>query len=240
MRSLILIAGLCAAALVLYPAPQKTPSSLSAAPAPAAPALPSANERALLDKYCVTCHNEKLKTAGLMLDKADVNHIGDGAEVWEKVVRKIHGGTMPPLGMPRPDQATLDAFASSLEVSLDRAAISRPEPGRAGMHRLNRAEYQDAIRDLLALNVDVTSLLPADDESNGFDNMADVLRVSPSLLEQYLSASRTVSSLAIGDRGLGPVCAGLSASPDSRPGRTHRRTAARNPRRHPDPPEFPS
>jgi len=140
-----------------------------------------------------------------MLDKADVEHIGDGAEVWEKVVRKIHGGTMPPLGMPRPDQATLDGFASSLEISLDRAAISRPEPGRAGMHRLNRAEYQNAIRDLLALKIDVASLLPADDESNGFDNMADVLRVSPSLLEQYLSASRTVSSLAVGDRAIGPV-----------------------------------
>ncbi len=199
MRSLVLVLGICTASLVLYPAPQQ-PSS----PAPAATLSP-ASERALLDKYCVTCHNEKLKTAGLMLDKTDVEHVGDGAEVWEKVVRKIHGGTMPPLGMPRPDQATLDGFASSLEVSLDRAAISRPEPGRAGMHRLNRAEYQNAIRDLLALKIDVASLLPADDESNGFDNMADVLRVSPSLLEQYLSASRTVGSLAIGDRGIGPV-----------------------------------
>ncbi len=199
MRSLGLIVGVGAVALVLYPAPQQ-PSG----PAPA-PALSPASERVLLDKYCVTCHNEKLKTGGLMLDKMDVEHIGDGAEVWEKVVRKIHGGTMPPQGMPRPDQATLDGFASSLEVSLDRAAISRPDPGRAGMHRLNRAEYQDAIRDLLALRIDVGALLPADDESNGFDNMADVLRVSPSLLEQYLSASRTVSSLAVGERGIGPV-----------------------------------
>jgi hypothetical protein len=182
VRFLVLIFGL---ALPLYAAP--------------------AGERALLDKYCVTCHNQKLKTAGLMLDKADVEHIGDGAEVWEKVVRKIHGGTMPPLGMPRPDPAALDGFASSLEVSLDRAAASRPEPGRAGMHRLNRAEYQNAIRDLLALKIDVSSMLPADDESNGFDNMADALRVSPSLLEQYLSVSRTVSGLAVGDRGLGPV-----------------------------------
>jgi hypothetical protein len=140
-----------------------------------------------------------------MLDKADVEHVGDGAEVWEKVIRKIHGRAMPPLGMPRPDQATLDGFASSLEVALDRAAASRPEPGRAGMHRMNRAEYQNAIRDLLALKIDVSSLLPADDESNGFDNMADVLRVSPSLLEQYLSVSRAVSGLAIGDRGIGPV-----------------------------------
>jgi hypothetical protein len=175
-------------------------------------AAPS-DERALLDKYCVTCHNQKLKTAGLMLDKADVERIGDGAEVWEKVVRKIHGGTMPPLGMPRPDPATLDSFASSLEVSLDRAAVSRPEPGRAGMHRLNRAEYQNAIRDLLALKIDVSSMLPADDESNGFDNMADALRVSPSLLEQYLSVSRTVSSLAVGDRGLGPVSQAYQVPP---------------------------
>ena len=197
MRSLVLIVGVCAAAVALYPAPQTVPG-----PAPA-PALSPANERALLDKYCVTCHNQKVKTAGLMFDKMDVNQVEPGAEVWEKVIRKIHGRQMPPIGMPRPDQATLDNFASSLEVSLDRAA--RPEPGREGMHRLNRAEYQNVIRDLLALNVDVRSLLPADDESNGFDNMADVLRVSPSLLEQYLSASRTVASLAIGDRGLGPV-----------------------------------
>jgi hypothetical protein len=177
------------------------------------PLYAASQERALLDQYCVTCHNQKLKTAGLILDKADVDHVGDDAEVWEKVIRKIHGRTMPPLGMPRPDQATLDGFASSLEVSLDRAAASRPEPGRAGMHRLNRAEYQNAIRDLLALKIDVSSLLPADDESNGFDNMADVLRVSPSLLEQYLSVSRTVSSLAIGDRGIGPVSQVYQAPP---------------------------
>src|SRR6202167_3220780 len=123
-------------------------------------------QRKLLDQYCVVCHNQRLKTANLTLDKMDLDHIGDGAEVWEKVVRKIHGGTMPPLGMPPPDQPTLDTFASSLEASLDRAAISRPEPGRAGMHRLNRTEYQNAIRDLLALKIDVSSLLPADDESN--------------------------------------------------------------------------
>ena len=160
-------------------------------------------DRALLDKYCVTCHNDKLKTGGLTLEKIDVEHVGDGAEVWEKVVRKIHSGTMPPLGMPRPDAATLDGFAASLEKELDRPRV--PSPGRASLHRLNRAEYANAIRDLLALKVDVTSLLPADDESNGFDNIADVLKVSPSLLEQYLGASRTVASIAIGDRGLGPV-----------------------------------
>lgn len=199
MRSLVLIPALCAAGLVLYSAPQQ-PSG----PAPN-PTLSSSDERALLDKYCVTCHNEKAKTAGLMLDKADIYHVGNDAEIWEKVIRKLHGRMMPPLGMPRPDQATLDHFASSLEVSLDRAAVGRPEPGRASIHRLNRAEYQNAIRDLLDLKVDVSSLLPADDESNGFDNIADVLRVSPSLMEQYLSASRTVADLAVGDRSLGPV-----------------------------------
>jgi hypothetical protein len=164
-----------------------------------------ANERALVDKYCVTCHNQKLRTGGLTLEKLDPERIGDDAETWEKVVRKLHGGTMPPLGMPRPNQTDVDSLASTLEHALDQAAISRPEPGRAGMHRLNRAEYGNAVRDLLAVKVDVSGLLPADDESNGFDNMADVLKVSPSLLEQYLTASRTVSSLAVGDRGIGPV-----------------------------------
>jgi hypothetical protein len=158
-----------------------------------------------VNKYCVGCHNEKLKTGGLILENRDTTKIGADAEIWEKVVRKIHGGTMPPLGMPRPDVDTLDNFSSSLETQLDRAAAGHPEPGRASIHRLNRSEYSYAIRDLLNLKVDVTSMLPADDEANGFDNMADVLRVSPSLLEQYLGASRTVANLAVGDRGLGPV-----------------------------------
>ena len=125
----------CIAAVGLLAAQTASPQA-SSVPVQVADA---SAERALLNQYCVTCHNQKLKTAGLMLDKADVDHVGDGAEVWEKVIRKIHGRTMPPLGMPRPDQATLDGFASSLEVALDRAAASRPEPGRAGMHRLNRA-----------------------------------------------------------------------------------------------------
>ncbi len=178
---------------------------LAISPAIYAAEMTAPEERALVDKYCVTCHNEKLKTGGLVLDKTDTNRIGDGAETWEKVVRKIHGGTMPPLGMPRPDAATLDNFAASLEAQLDRAAVGHSEPGRASIHRLNRAEYSNDSRDLLSLKVDVTSLLPADDESNGFDNIADVLKVSPSLLEQYLGASRTVASLAVGHRGLGPV-----------------------------------
>ncbi|HTA41402.1 MAG TPA: DUF1592 domain-containing protein [Bryobacteraceae bacterium] len=174
-------------------------------PALQAAEMTAPEEHALVNKYCVGCHNEKLKTGGLILENRDTTKIGADAEIWEKVVRKIHGGTMPPLGMPRPDVDTLDNFSSSLETQLDRAAAGHPEPGRASIHRLNRSEYSYAIRDLLNLKVDVTSMLPADDEANGFDNMADVLRVSPSLLEQYLGASRTVANLAVGDRGLGPV-----------------------------------
>jgi hypothetical protein len=158
--------------------------------------------RALLDKYCVVCHNERARTANLQLDKVDLANIPQNAEVLEKVVRKLRGGAMPPQGMPRPDKATLDNLVSWLETSLDRAAAANPNPGRAIAHRLNRTEYANAIRELLALDVDVTSLLPADDQSYGFDNIADVLRVSPVLLERYLSASREISSLAIGDPGI--------------------------------------
>src|ERR1700676_2138427 len=100
-------------------------------------------ERALLDRYCVTCHNEKLKTAGLMLDKMDVEKVPENAEVWEKVVRKVRTSAMPPAGLPRPDKATYDSFATYLETSLDRAAAAKPNPGRPGIHRMNRAEYSN-------------------------------------------------------------------------------------------------
>src|SRR6185437_4692625 len=116
----------------------------------------SVAQRKLLDQYCVVCHNQRLKTANLTLDKMDIDRIGEGAEVWEKVVRKIHGGTMPPAGMPRPDKATLQGLASWLEASLDRAAAGNVNPGRTALHRLNRTEYANAVRDLLALDIDVT------------------------------------------------------------------------------------
>jgi len=106
-------------------------------------------QRALMDKYCVTCHNEKARTAGLLLDKVDVEHVPDGAETWEKVIRKLRGGMMPPQGMPRPDEGAKYAFVNYLEISLDRAAAAKPNPGRAPLHRLNRTEYGNAIRDLL-------------------------------------------------------------------------------------------
>ena len=150
----------------------------------------------------------------MMLDKLDIDHAAEHAESWEKVVRKLRGGMMPPQGMPRPEQAKIDGLITWLQTSLDQAAAAHPEPGRSALHRLNRTEYANAIRDLLGLKVDVTALLPADDESNGFDNIAEVLRVSPSLLEAYLSASREVSSLAVGDPKTGPISQSIQVPPD--------------------------
>src|SRR6185295_2569886 len=166
---------------------------------PRVAANPAAPYRALLDQYCVTCHNERAKTAGLVLDKMDLDRVADGAETWEKVIRKLRGGMMPPTGRPRPGNDDVHKFVDWLENSLDRAGAAKPNPGRATIHRLNRTEYGNAIRDLLSIEVDVADLLPADDESNGFDNIADVLKLSPSLLEQYLAASRKISSLAVGN-----------------------------------------
>ena len=162
--------------------------------------------RAVLDQYCVTCHNARLKTAGLLLDQMDVAHVGDAAEAWEKVARKLRTREMPPPGRPRPDDATYSATASWLEAALDTASAVRPNPGRIPVHRLNRTEYANAIRDLLALEIDGRSLLLADEpDHQGFDNVASVLSVSPALLESYLSAASTVSRLAIGDPTINPV-----------------------------------
>jgi hypothetical protein len=173
-----------------------------------APALFAQNApdyRAILDRYCAGCHNEKSKIAGLTFDYIDLNNIPASADIWEKVIRKVRVGMMPPQGLPRPDAATRDALVSGLQTTLDRAAAANPNPGRPLVHRLNRTEYTNAIRDLLALNVDPASLLPPDDSGYGFDNIADVLGVSPVLLERYLSAAGKISALAIGDPGAGPA-----------------------------------
>jgi hypothetical protein len=158
----------------------------------------------MFDRYCVTCHNQRLRTANLALDSLNVERVADAAADWEKVVRKLRSRTMPPAGRPRPDAATYAAVVSALETSLDRAAAASPNPGRPVVHRLNRAEYANVIRDLLALDVDADALLPADDAAFGFDNNADVLTVSPLLLERYLSAARKISRLAMGDSTMRP------------------------------------
>ena len=174
----------------------------------------SAAQKAVLDKYCVTCHSSKLRTGGLSLQDANVSNVPAGAETWEKVIRKLRVGAMPPQGMPRPDKTTADGLATYLETALDQAYAAKPNPGRAVMHRLNRAEYANAIRDLLALNVDSEALLPPDDESSGFDNIADVLKMSPSLMERYLSASWNISREAVGDSRIVPTTSTYRVRPD--------------------------
>jgi cytochrome c551/c552 len=187
----VVIASLIAAAF----AQAQTPAASSAA----------AQQRALVDKYCVSCHSERLKTGGLVLEKIDTNKVGDHAELWEKVVLKLRGGMMPPPTLPRPDKATLDGLATWAENELDRAYLSHANPGRVGLHRLNRAEYGNAVRDLLGLQMDPAELLPADDSNYGFDNIADALTVSPVLLERYLSAAWKITSVAVGDPKITPT-----------------------------------
>ena len=193
-----------AAAAVLDPYPE----TLRAQNSPSAVSSTGSPQRVLLDKYCVSCHNQRTKTAGLMLDVLDVEHVDANAATWEKVVRKLRAAAMPPPGVPRPDRATYDTLASWLEGALDRAASESSNPGAPALHRLNVAEYTNAIRDVLALEIDGRSLLPADDtDQSGFDNNAGVLSASPALLERYMSAARTVSRLAIGDVAMGPASA---------------------------------
>jgi Protein of unknown function (DUF1592)/Protein of unknown function (DUF1588)/Protein of unknown function (DUF1587)/Protein of unknown function (DUF1585)/Protein of unknown function (DUF1595)/Planctomycete cytochrome C len=166
----------------------------------------SAPHAAVIKQYCVTCHNERLKTAGLILETKDVGNIPADAEVWEKVLRKLQTGAMPPQGARRPDQPSYERLIAWLTSELDRGAAAHPNSGKPLLHRLNRTEYANAIRDLLALDVaDVESLLPADDAAYGFDNIADVLGVSPLLVERYLDAAGKISGLAVGTSGNSPV-----------------------------------
>jgi len=182
-------------------APEAAPQ---AGPAPAA-VTAQPDLKATVDTYCVTCHNQRLKTGGLTLDDVNVADPATRADVWEKVIRKVRGGVMPPAGVPRPPAEARTALVSHLETSLDRAARLAPNPGRPLAHRLNRAEYANAIRDLLDLRIDASTMLPSDDSAGGFDNNADVLGVSPVLLESYLTAAERVAALALGDPKLPPA-----------------------------------
>jgi mono/diheme cytochrome c family protein len=169
--------------------------------------------RATLDKYCVTCHNARLRTASLLLDQADVDRPETSAAIWEKVLHKLRAREMPPAGVPNPDDATYNGLAAYLETALDTAAAAHPNPGRPGAYRLNRLQYANSIRDLIGLEIDAASLLPADDSGYGFDNIGDVLTVSPVLLEKYLSAAATISRQATGDRSLAPTSTEFSVPP---------------------------
>ncbi len=183
--------------------PYVAAQAASPAVSPAAPVVPAGD---ILNKYCVTCHNSRLKTAGLELDSLDASRVADHAQQWEKIVTKLRTGEMPPPGRPRPDAETYRAVAGALERELDAAAAANPHAGRVPVHRLNRSEYTNAIRDLLGLEIDGRALLSSDEaDQEGFDNVASVLSVSPALLENYLSAARTISRLAVGDPALHPV-----------------------------------
>jgi len=168
---------------------------------PAAAATVDPQAKGTLDQYCVPCHNARLKVGGLVLDTSSLDQVGGHRADWEKVVRKLRLGVMPPLGSRRPDEATYGRLIAWLEGELD--ATARPDPGRPVLHRLNRAEYANAIRDLLGLNVDVAELLPPDDSAYGFDNVADALGSSPALLQAYLGAARKISTIAVGDARVG-------------------------------------
>src|SRR5216683_636077 len=207
----------CVAALPFVSATGGQPAAAQAATPPAgasqsAPApAPAAGspQRVLLDRYCVGCHSQRAKAAGqeparkLTLDDLDVTRIADHAEVWERVVRKMRAGMMPPAGTRRPDKTTYDGFITWLETELDKnAAPYAPPPG---LHRLNRTEYANVIRDILDLDVDASSYLPSDDSTHGFDNVAGALGISSTLVEAYVSAAGKISRLAVGE----PAPAGL-------------------------------
>jgi hypothetical protein len=160
--------------------------------------VPTEQPRALLDKYCVTCHNDRLKTANLSLQNADLTKVGEHADLWEKVVRKLRAGVMPPPDLPRPALADYEGLRDWLEAEIDRSSAGRAAPGSVVLHRLNRTEYANAIRDLLDLQVDVAALLPPDDSANGFDNIAGSLTISPTLLESYTTAAARVARMAVG------------------------------------------
>jgi hypothetical protein len=163
-----------------------------------------ASQQALVSKYCAGCHNDKLKSGGFSWAKLDLSHPDQNAEQAEKVIRKLRAGMMPPAGMPRPDPTAVRTFAAFIENGLDQAAAARPNPGRPALHRLNRTEYANSVHDLLGVDVDVSALLPSDDMSHGFDNMADALTVSPALMDAYIRAAGKISRQALGDPGASP------------------------------------
>ncbi len=181
-----LLAALCFPLLAQTPARPR-----AAAPTPAA-------ERAVLEEYCIVCHDNQTKTANFSLESADINKVGDHPEIWERVIRKLRAGMMPPPGNPRPPLAQYEQLRDWLENQIDAKAAAHPNPGSIVMHRLNRTEYANAIRDLLDLKIDVSTLLPADDSARGFDNVAGSLTISPTLLEAYTTAATRIARTAVG------------------------------------------
>src|SRR5579871_1068325 len=192
------------------PASGQTASTNAPAPAPGS----AATQRALLDQYCVTCHNDKARRANLTLEKLDLTTVGDHAELWEKVIRKLRAGVMPPPGMRRPPLKEYEGLRDFLESEVDRKAAGHTNPGSVILHRLNRTEYANAIHDLLDLDIDPASYLPSDDAARGFDNVAGSLTISPTLLEAYTTAATRIARMAVG-YWKSPTAAAYIAPPDS-------------------------
>ncbi len=203
------LASVCGAAVlvtgVLFSAP------LVSAPLGLRAQAQSASQAELLQttvaQYCVTCHNDRSRRGELSFEGLDLSDVGQHAAIQERILGQLRIRRMPPVDRPRPPEETYEVLTAWLASEIDRFAAANPNPGRTeAFHRLNRAEYANAVRDLLALDVDVEALLPADDiDANGFDNMADVLTVSPALMERYLSAARKTARLAVGEAPLGPA-----------------------------------
>ena len=233
------------------PAPKTAPSAPQPSPAASAPAaLPTtvasaADERALLNRYCVSCHNEKAKSGSgpladaarkLTLDNVDTGKVHDHAATWELVVRKMRAGMMPPAGLRRPEAGTYKSMISWLENELDRTSTPHTPP--PGLHRLNRTEYANVVRDTLGLDIDPSKYLPNDDSTHGFDNIAGALGISSTLVEAYVSAAGKISRLAVGEPAHADACR-LSDTGRHLAGLSHRRTAVRDPRRDARPPRVP-
>src|SRR6185295_2616401 len=184
------LAGLLAAGSFMFAVEAQQPTAVAPSPSDA--------PRDVVNRYCVSCHNDRRKRGGLALDTVVAHDVAEHPDVWEKVLRKVRARQMPPVGLPRPNDATYEAAIASLEKSLDRAAAAQPNPGRTDtFRRLNRTEYQNAIRDLLALDIDATALLPNDEPSHGFDNVT-VGNLSPTLFDRYVSAAQKIAHLAVG------------------------------------------
>jgi uncharacterized protein DUF1592/uncharacterized protein DUF1588/uncharacterized protein DUF1587/uncharacterized protein DUF1585/uncharacterized protein DUF1595 len=194
--------GIVLAGAVVLPAASLPENSPSAATAAHRAAFDQQTFWQTTKVYCDTCHFGPKARAKLNLESLDLSNLGNNGETWEKILRKLRNREMPPVGMPRPQEVTYQALVSAIESERDRVAQVRPNPGRPTLHRLNRTEYANAVRDLLALEIDVSEMLPADDIGYGFDNIGDVLQVSPVLLERYLSAARKISRTAVGDMTL--------------------------------------
>ncbi|MGB6945844.1 MAG: DUF1592 domain-containing protein [Bryobacteraceae bacterium] len=189
---------------------------------------PANPARAMVTKYCVACHNERLKTAGLDLNHTDAEHVSNSAETWEKVIVKLRSRAMPPPKLPRPDNATYDKVATWLESELDRAAAAHVNPGRsASLHRLNRAEYANAVRDLIAVQVDAQQTLPPDEQAFGFENNAEALSMQPALLDRYVSAATAIARRAVGDATIPPTFVRYGALKDNANDQTYLRQTDR-------------